>query len=118
MPDCRACGKVCADYKELAVHIAGSRKGHRRGKRWAAKFLLLKGKRDKPEYDRTPLTDEQKENRQSTKRVLSGDQRNALCICPKCQQGHRQVLPVEYVESPTAWRINGVLAIRCVAHGG
>jgi len=118
MPDCHACGQSFPGFRELAVHIAGSKKGHRKGKRWAAKFLLLNGKRDKPEYNNTPLTEEQKENRQSTKRVLSGDQRNALCICPKCRQGHRQVLPAEYVESPTAWRINGVLAIRCVAHGG
>lgn len=115
MPSCHSCNKSFESYHDLALHISTSKKGHRRGKKWAAKFLLLNGKRDRP-TNKGSQGEVSQEARDSTKRELSGETENVLTICPKCKQGHREVLPVEYSQSPTAWQIKGILSVLCAAH--
>ena len=113
MPECRYCHQPTKDWHELAVHIIASKKGHRGGKKWAAKYLHrnLLNKRDHPE--RAPLTDEQREMREDTTRELSGQVEYANTICPKCKRQHREQLPIEFTESPTAWRVKQTLVVLC-----
>ena len=116
MPDCHACGQSFGDFRELALHIAASRKGHRQGKVWAAKYLLKNGvSRDLPQ--RTPMTDEERENRaanlKESRRVISGREKIAQTFCPVCKTSSRQALPVEYTESVEAWRDRNKTLVVC-----
>ncbi len=119
MPLCLSCQKVCADYKELALHIQSSKKGHRKGKRWAAKYMMRVRQLNKRELNgRVPLTEEQKEARASIFRELSGETEYALAVCPHCHKGHREVLPVEFRQSQDAWRVKDKLVVLCATCGG
>lgn len=114
---CFYCDQTFADYTTLAMHIIGSKRGHRRGKRWAAKYVMLnklspeaKGKHN----HQTPLTEQEKANKESAVRILSGINKTMPTYCPKCKTECRQPLPVEYAESPAAWRTNkGILIVVC-----
>ncbi len=121
MPLCNQCQKGFGDYQLLASHIMGT-KGHRKGRRWAAKYLMINGLSaknrsdlprrvaDNPDKVETEFGDE---NRQNMKRELSGAQKNCITVCPKCKSKDRDVLPVEFAENPVAWRIEGTLARLC-----
>ena len=117
---CLSCGADFWDYQSLALHILASKKGHRKGKKWAAKYInrhVLNKK--KTEYNgRVPLTAEQKANKEDTRRVLAGGQRVAEIVCPHCHKPSRVALEVEYVSSPQAWRIQGRLVKMCANCGG
>ncbi len=117
---CLSCGKECEDYQELALHISSSKKGHRKGKRWAAKYISrhVIGKKKLEFNGRVPLTEEQKANKEDTKRVLSGDMEYANTICLKCKKHGRPLLEIEYVTSPHALRVQGKLAKLCANCGG
>lgn len=65
------------------------------------------------------MTDEQRAaldlNRVSTQRKLSGESKEVLTMCPICTKGVHQNLPVEFIESKTAWRAaNGTLIVCCL----
>ena len=114
---CRYCHHAAfADYATLAQHVAAERKGHRGGKKWAARYLtrvnFLNQKRDlKP---RTPLTEQEKENRVSTFVELSGQNEIVTTLCSHCKSRTRQSLPIEYTRSNTAWRNKqGILVVSC-----
>ena len=113
---CHSCGDFFEDYTELAQHISSAKTKHRKGKKWAAKYLLrvnfLNQKRDlKP---RTPLTEQQKENRVSTFVELSGQNEIVSTFCSHCKSRTRQALPIEYTRSNTAWRNKqGTLVVSC-----
>jgi hypothetical protein len=117
---CRSCDKSFEDYRELALHISSTKKGHRKGKRWAARYLMHVQALARKELNssRSPLTEEEKKSKRSIKRELSGGQEYALTICPFCKKGHREVLPVEFAQSREAWRIKNVLAVMCQSCGG
>lgn len=106
---CHSCGHSFPDYTELAKHIINAKKGHRRGKVWASKFLLQVKRLDRKvtnqnRPDRIPLTEEQKEAKKSLMREVSGEFRQVLCVCPRCKLGHVEAVEVEYIESRDAWR--------------
>lgn len=116
MTTCHTCHAELADYKELALHISTT-KGHRKGKKWAANFLMKVNERPEikkiavnPDYEPTEFGDE---NRANAKRELSGDQEYAGTVCPNCRRISRELLPVEFVHSNTAWRIGDKLAVNC-----
>ncbi len=117
---CRSCGKVCEDYQELALHISTSKKGHSKGKRWAAAYIsrYVINKHIRELNGRTPLSSEDRANKEDARRVLSGEQRVADVICPKCRKPSRVTLETEYVSSPQAWRIQGRLAKMCTGCEG
>ena len=117
---CHYCHAICEDYNDLAKHIRDSKKGHARGKKWAAAYLLkvriLNKKKDKPEHDKK--TPEQKEahdrNKPLTVREMSGSLLDVVTICPQCKAVDTQKIPVEYARSKDAWRArNGTLIISC-----
>ncbi len=111
---CHSCAQSFVDYRELAIHIAASRKGHRKGKIWAAKYLLRTRALDTKKFEgRRPLTESDKANKASTKRVLSGETKDVLAVCPVCYKRHHEVLPVEYTESSQAWRQGHSLVVMC-----
>lgn len=120
MIPCRYCTFKAKDYGELARHIKQSKKGHRWGKKWAASYLtkvrILNQKRDLPQ--RIPMSPDQKEAyneaKEETHRELSGKTRSETTVCPKCKRPHNEIIPVEYSESPRAWRSPaGMLVILC-----
>ncbi len=114
MTICRSCGQSFGDYKELAVHIASSKKGHRKGKLWAAKYLTRVNSLDRKKLaEHKPLTEADKENKQSTIRELSGEVENVLAVCPHCHKGHREVLPVEFTQNLEAWREKNCVVVLC-----
>jgi len=112
---CLSCGDDFESYQELAVHISASKTGHRRGKKWAAKYLSrhVINKRDNNFSKGSPLTTEDIKNKRENRRVLSGEQRYAETICPKCRKPNRAVVEVEHATSPQAWRIGGRLVRVC-----
>jgi hypothetical protein len=115
---CNSCGSIHEDYAELARHISTSKKGHRRGKKWAASFLLKVKKlnQKKEPFDRIPLSEEDKENRREIRQQvqLSGVKKMVNTLCPHCKKGHSEAIEVEYVNSPTAWKTpRGTLNILC-----
>jgi len=117
---CLSCGQGFEDYHALALHIIASKKGHRKGKKWAAKYLSrhVLNKRKLELNGRVPLTVEQKANKEDSRRVLSGGQRVAETVCLRCHKSSRIVLEEEYVSSPQAWRIQGRLVKMCANCGG
>ena len=113
---CRACGYEGTDWKDLARHIQTSKRGHSRGKKWAATILShsnkLNQKRDLPQ--RVPLTETEKAAKKDSVSEVSGNTRMVMTLCPKCNKVTSQALPVEYVGSPRAWRAtNGALMVTC-----
>ncbi len=119
MPDCRYCGKSCKDWGELALHVQSQKKGHRGGKKWAAQYLLkTRQLNSKKELNgRQPMSEEAKEiRRELIESVrLSGEEVcvETLCPNPKCKRVSKQVLPVEYVRSPNAWRTENQIIKLC-----
>lgn len=106
-------------YHDLAVHISTSKTGHNGGKRWAAKYLSKPAEAAARRHERSnqvriPLTDEQAEARESTRRVLSGAEELVTTLCLRCKSPARQHLPVEYVRSPDAWKIKGYHVVNCL----
>ncbi len=116
IPFCNSCHQPFPDYHALAVHISTSKKGHSRGKKWATKYLFLKGKRDAP--NRAPKADISQEAKDSRARTLSGVERNTVCVCPQCKQRHQDRIPIEFVNSPEAWRFGKDLSVLCLVHAG
>jgi len=114
---CHSCNATFPDYAALALHISSSRSGHRSGKRWAAKYLHRNVLKQKTEFQRMPLTENDKENKRSLVRELSGETKSGIVFCPHCKGKHQQTLPIEYADSPTAWRVNNALAILCANCG-
>ena len=114
--NCLSCGQEFGNYQELALHISVSREGHRRGKKWAAKYMSrhIINKRDVELGGRVPLTTEQKINKEDTRRELSGDTEYVNTICIKCNKPSRPLLEAEYVNSHQAWRIGDRLVKLCV----
>jgi hypothetical protein len=118
---CHSCNKHFGDYRELALHISSSRKGHRKGKRWAAKYLMHVNALARDELlnrGRMPLTEGQKQSKRDAVRQLSGQQESVLAICPHCKKGHGMMLPVEFSHSREAWRVGERLVVLCRGCGG
>lgn len=112
---CRSCGKDdFKDYTELAVHIlSSSKKTHKHGRIWAAKYSNRKtlSKRIFGEYQ--PITDEQREAKEDTRRELSGETKLVPTRCPRCKTGSRQMIEVEHANNPEALRIDNYFVILC-----
>lgn len=117
---CHSCDKSFPDYRELALHILSTKKGHRKGRRWAAKYLshLNALARKELNHGRSELTEADRENKRSTIRVLSGESVFVEALCPHCKRKSRQNLPIEYAESKEAWRSKGSLVVLCQSCGG
>lgn len=112
---CHSCNQGFPDYGELAKHIASSKKGHRKGKKWAAKYLLRTRELNKKKEmkGRVALTEAEKENKKDTVRELSGETTIVETYCPHCKRKSRQIMPMEFGESGNAWKIGGCLAVLC-----
>lgn len=113
---CHSCNAVFESYLELALHISASKKGHKHGKVWAARYLIKNNlKRDLPQ--RNPMTEEEKEKRaeniKDSKIQLSGKFKAVQTYCPSCKSTGFQSLEVEYVRSPLAWRNRDSLVVMC-----
>lgn len=109
-----------ADYTALAQHIIAEKRTHRKGRVWAAKFLTRQRQLDQSatmkarRENRSPLTEQEKENRQTTFVALSGEVSIQTTYCPRCRIRTRQSLALEYVKSPEAWRNRqGILVVSC-----
>ncbi len=112
---CNSCQKPFADFNELALHISSQKKGHRKGKKWAAKYLMRTRQLDKKKLNNggIGLTSEDRKNRETTIRELSGKNEMVIAHCPKCKTRKQQVLPVEYVSSSEAWHMGDKLVVIC-----
>ncbi len=116
--ECYYCPQSFAGFQALALHISQSRKGHRKGKKWAAKYLMLNSlspdKRKPIRNNGTPLTEEQRQAKRDTLRQLSGKVVNTVTLCPKCKRRSNNSLPSEYVSNPSAWRAGNILIKLCI----
>ena len=43
----------------------------------------------------------------------SGDVEWADCVCYDCGKKHKELLPIEYIQDVSNWRINGDIALNC-----
>jgi len=119
---CLSCQQTFPDYKELALHIITNKATHRKGRRWANKYLTNQRALDKKVTtqgkERSPLTQQDIENRRDTRRELSGQTKMSETLCPKCKHNGVRSFPIEYAKSPTAWRVGKSLVKLCVGCGG
>jgi hypothetical protein len=116
--DCFYCNYSAEEPKLIAQHIVGQHPS--KHNKWAAKVLTnvewLNKKADSQSLkDRVPLTDEEKASKKSTQRQLSGIEKNTFIHCPSCQQTVMLKLPVEYLQSPYAWRSQNKLVVNCLS---
>ncbi len=117
MPICHSCNESFADFEALALHISSSKKGHRKGRKWAAKYLTKVNKLNQKQsfLNKTPLTKEDRENRANLKRELSGNFQYVNTLCPSCKNAIPQKLPIEFIQSVEAWRTKeGTLRVCCL----
>jgi len=113
---CYTCGKVCANIKELALHIIKNKRTHKvtqRIRSIASDQKRLDRKLSMKKLERTPLTDEDRIAKEDTRRELSGNTKLVPTICPRCKVGNRQPLEVEHAESPQAWKLNDCFLVLC-----
>lgn len=114
---CHSCGEQFNTYGELALHILANKKGHRKGRRWAAKYVMMRGlspdKRNGKQLNRVALTEEERINKSSTERELSGESELETIRCPHCKRLVEAYIPVEHVDNEHAWRKEGRLSILC-----
>lgn len=110
MPTCFQCNEYYETNIELAQHILGKKKHPRKSIQWAQHLILMEKR--KPEGF-TPLTDEQKQARRDARIELSGRNEIVRTFCMRGKHFVTQSLPVEYVASETAWRIQGKLVVMC-----
>lgn len=123
IPSCRVCGEAFGEWTDLAKHIVKLKDvKHKKGRRWALKFLsnakYLNQKKDAPV--RTKLTEQDKDNKTSTIRELSGENEIVNTVCPglRCHLKGRAALPVEHAGNPDAWKIGDRFVIYCNACRG
>lgn len=115
MSECKCfyCESTFENFQELANHI--NTKHKEKHNKWALKFqyrdVLFEQKN--PFEGRVPLTDQEKENKEESQRILSGEVSTVLTQCPSCREKSRQIIPTEYVESIFAWRTKNFLMINC-----
>jgi len=114
---CSSCGVIKEDFKDLAKHIVASRKGHKKSRPWALKFLskarILDQKRDTNKV-RVKLTETEKENKRSSKIKISGANKEVLTVCPSCGEIFAQEIPIEYIGDVDNWKQkDGSLIINC-----
>jgi uncharacterized C2H2 Zn-finger protein len=114
---CSSCGVIKEDFKDLAKHVVASRKGHKKSRPWALKFLskvrILDQKRDVNKV-RIKLTETEKENKRSSKIQISGVNKEVSIVCPNCGEVFTQEIPVEYVGDVDTWRQkDGSFVINC-----
>jgi hypothetical protein len=123
---CRTCRQLFDSWDELANHVKeqckisnNPHKKDRAGLKWAKDFIKERRKRKlgtigKKEIIKTPLTDEQRQNKQDSKLILSGETKVVKTYCNKCKRTIPQPLPIEYIESKQALRNNqGILEVLC-----
>jgi len=117
---CHTCEQRFPDYKSLAAHILApeNKKTHRKGRRWAAKMMcvntLSPDKRvGRKKQNGLTLTDDDRINRASTRRELSGKTEYAQTVCPHCNESGGVYLEVEYLKDPLTWRIGDRLVVLC-----
>jgi len=119
---CHSCGVPFEDFKALAIHISGERRGHAKGKKWAANYILKNGLSAKQRFEhkeRIPLSEQDKDNKEDAYRELSGETKMVYAYCSACRRKYPRVVEVEYVTSKTALRGNdGTLMITCENCGG
>lgn len=119
---CYVCHEDCeGDFHALAQHWNTKRKEkehrkHRNSLIWAAHFLMntkkLNKKKDEPQ--RMKLTEQEKENKQSMYREISGEVEAVKILCCHCKRSGSGIMPIEYTRSPYAWRTNsGTLITTC-----
>lgn len=114
---CLNCHKYFEDYRELALHILSNKKTHRRGLKWAARYMTRQNQLDRKvslqDRVRTSMDEDDRQNLRDSRRILSGRFKYAKTLCLRCKKIITQQLPVEYTDSPYAWRIQGVLVANC-----
>lgn len=119
MPNCLTCGKPFPDYQSLALHIVQNKKTHRKGLTWARKYLSRQQSLDRKvsnqvkRENRTPLTEQDLENRRNNYREISGKVAVTEVICPQCKTKAKEWLPVEYINDADNWKLNGLIALVC-----
>ena len=116
MPDCKTCCLPFEDWPKLVDHILDNKSIH---PKYSVKFALsykLKHAMFEPakkQEGRIPLTEQEKENKIDTQRQLSGEMQIVKTLCPSCNAKPYQNLPIEFVQSPYAWRKNELLVTCC-----
>jgi phage FluMu protein Com len=89
--------KISENKKDIA---------HKKGKLFAHKILInakkLNQKRDL--NGRVPLTEQEKENKVSTRRETSGIFNYILAICPNCKTRHRMKVEEEFTTDEFTWK--------------
>jgi hypothetical protein len=113
MIPCHYCNYTCEQFIDLAKHI---NKIHPlKHNKWATKFQFhnVIFEKKNPFDGRVPLTEQEKENKTDSQRVLSGQLSVVTTICPSCRIRTRQAIPKEHTENPTSWKSKDFFMISC-----
>jgi hypothetical protein len=125
---CRICGASnipgAPGYSGLVDHILSNRRSHKQAVYWAKHFNAKKMERhitkiekakikDKP----APATPEQIQSRKDARLNLSNVNGYADTFCFTGNHiVYKAELPIEFINSPEAWRLSGILVVNCSIH--
>jgi hypothetical protein len=119
---CRVCKRDDFEtWLELATHILQDHKPSRNkdvmaSRKWASNFKykkVLYNQSGKKDFVPTALTESQREAKQDSRRILSGEKKFVTVKCPKCKMGRRDFIEAEHIESPQAWKLDGCFMKLC-----
>lgn len=122
MPTCNKCRSNFPDFKSLALHIISNKKTHKQGLKWASQYITRQRQLDRKvtaqRRGRVLFTDEDRDNKEDLRRVLSGQTIISNILCPRCKRGSIRQLPIEHAGNPEAWRVGKALVVLCINCGG
>jgi hypothetical protein len=125
---CRICGATdipgAPGYSGLKDHVLKNRKTHQKAVYWAKHYDAKRMERHITKIERSrgkdkppPATPEQKKAKKDAAQTLSRVNQYADTYC---FSGNHIVngreLPIEFINSADAWRINGKLVVNCTIH--
>lgn len=111
--NCHSCHADFEDYKGLALHIMSTKKGHKKGRVWASRFLAQVNKKEFS--PRNPFSEETKQTIRDCVRELSGESEVVKTLCPSCKILSNQRVESEYLTDKEAWRNSkGTLIVNCL----
>lgn len=115
-PYCYDCKINLPSWDILVEHIWKDRGSHsERSVKFAQDYKLRHAifKPADKNDNRMPLDEQEKQNKIDAQRMLSGITKSTSTVCPHCYKPHFEIIPIEHIQSPSAWRKGKTLMITC-----
>jgi hypothetical protein len=116
-PYCRDCHQTFLSWDDFVKHVLKYQSTHSQktvdfARRYTLRRVIFKPVDENK--DRIPLSAEDRAKKDEAHRLISGIEKVVLAYCPRCKQRHPIKIPVEYIQSKTAWRNKDLLMVNCL----